>query len=326
MTRRPTAVPLAPHEQWFVDNGLPYFVDPVRAEVRRRLSVPRRVAVAALALLLGTGAGWAAGSLVDPGLGVAVGLWVALIVVVLWAAFVLRAGNVARWAARRTLGSLGLLFPLVTRALPLLLLFITFLFINTEVWQVCDRLSPGVMTGAVLVFAAVAVAFLLARLPEEVRGLDDGLDTARVRAACAGTPLEPYADLDQASGIDEPILGLEKANLVLVLLITQAIQVLLLSLCVFVFFLGFGGVTIDDHVIEAWLGAPPHPVAGGLISRELLRVAVFLASFSGLYFTVYAVTDEHYRKDFFTQITTELERAVGAREAYRALQRSVTGP
>ena len=56
----------------------------------------------------------------------------------------LRAGSIARWAGKRTLGSLGLLFPLVTRALPLLLLFITFLFINTEVWMVAASLDGGV--------------------------------------------------------------------------------------------------------------------------------------------------------------------------------------
>ena len=43
-----------------------------------------------------------------------------------------------RWAVGRTFGSLGMLFPLVTRALPLLLLFVTFLFINTEVWMVAN--------------------------------------------------------------------------------------------------------------------------------------------------------------------------------------------
>ena len=58
-----------------------------------------------------------------------------------------------------------------------------------------------------------------------------------------------------------------------------------------------------------------------LVSEQLLQVSVFLAAFSGLYFTVYAITDELYRKEFFTVIMNELRRAVGARVIYRALRR-----
>ena len=53
-----------------------------------------------------------------------------------------------------------------------------------------------------------------------------------------------------------------------------------------------------------------------------MQVSVFLAAFSGLYFTVYAVTDELYRKQFFSTIVRELERAVSARSAYRMLKRA----
>ena len=55
------------------------------------------------------------------------------------------------------------------------------------------------------------------------------------------------------------------------------------------------------------------------MSRELVQVSTFLAAFAGLYFTVYAVTDENYRKQFFTAIRRELERAVSVRLVYRAL-------
>ena len=55
----------------------------------------------------------------------------------------LHARPIVGWALRRTFGSLGLLLPLATRALPLLLLFVTFLFINTEVWQVTSNLDGG---------------------------------------------------------------------------------------------------------------------------------------------------------------------------------------
>jgi hypothetical protein len=122
---------------------------------------------------------------------------------------------------------------------------------------------------------------------------------------------------------------LQRANLVLVLLFSQALQVFLLAVSVFGFFLIFGSVAISDSVIQSWLGEeypdgrniPSHlPSLDWLpISNELFQVSVFLAAFSGLYFTVYAVTDQNYREQFFTSIAEELERAVGVQTVYRTL-------
>ena len=56
----------------------------------------------------------------------------------------LHAGPIVRWAlAAHASAACGLLFPMATRALPLLLLFVTFLFINTEVWQVASNLTSA---------------------------------------------------------------------------------------------------------------------------------------------------------------------------------------
>ncbi len=117
---------------------------------------------------------------------------------------------------------------------------------------------------------------------------------------------------------------LQKANLVLVLLFSQALQVLLLAFSVFVFFIVFGKVAISDSVITTWVGRRPSslPSLDWLpISNELFQVSVFLAAFSGLYFTVYAVTDQTYRDQFFTSVSKELERAIGVQTVYRSLTR-----
>ena len=79
-------------------------------------------------------------------------------------------------------------------------------------------------------------------------------------------------------------------------------------------------VAIDDDVIESWITVPPsYPFGQHLVSRELARVSIFLAAFSGLYFTVYAVTDNNYRQQFFAKIMRELARVVVARICYREL-------
>ncbi|SDR68983.1 hypothetical protein SAMN04488570_0026 [Nocardioides scoriae] len=283
-------------DHWFVEHGLPWFVPERRERAHRALHSPRVVLglalVAAASLLLGGLLAWATGS---PSLAPASLLTATGVAAVAYAGTALGAWPIARWAVLRTLGSLPMLFPLVTRALPLLLLFITFLFVNAEVWQLSATLDGGVLWLTVLLFAAIGVVFLHTRLAEELDRVDDA----------AGAP---------------QIHGLEKANLILVLMIAQAVQVLLLAVTVFAFFMVFGGLVMTHTVQEAWTqqdAVQALPWADNL-SVELVQVSVFLAAFSGLYFTVYAVTDETYRDQFFTEIKAELDRAVEVRAAYLA--------
>ncbi len=277
-------------EAWFLAHGLPYFVDDIREDVRRRLYTGRLLIVAVIGLIFAVPAGfW---------LGVAVGVTVLLLVAAVYAGRALKFQLIAGWALRHALANLALLFPLVTRALPMLLLFITFLFINTEVWMIAAALDDGVLWLAVLLFAGVATGFLVVRLIEEVDRLDDEVGRDQLGDA---------AD----------VVGLQRANLVLVLLIIQGFQVLLLSLAVFVFLIIFGAVAMDEEVLKAWIGDDlTYPWGLRLVSRELVQVSTFLASFSGLYFAVNAITDETYRREFFTDVLGELEQALRVRVGY----------
>lgn len=323
---------LDPHlqaEAWFREHGLPYFVDDVRTEVRRRLHVARIVRVLLVGLAVGVAAGVVSGLVAGTGqdgsIGFTVGWVVTLGLVSIYALRALQTAAIATWAAGRAFASLGLLVPLVTRALPMLLLFVTFFFINTEIWQVAHELEWGVLGGTVLFFGLAAVFFLVSRLGEELDEVDDIVDTEEVVAGCVDTPLEEAArDLAARRtdlGVDTQVVGLEKANLVLALVIAQAVQVLLLSVAVSLFFVVFGSVAIDPDVIESWIGRRPDWIlVDGVVSIQLVKVAIFLGSFSGLYFTVYAITDATYRQQFFTEILRELERAVGVRAVYRHLK------
>ena len=317
---------LSPQERWFVDRGLAYFADPVRATVWRRLALPRLVPALLVLFLLSVSAGVLTTKLI-PGeqlawVGFTVGAQLFGVLCLAYALFALRAGSITRWAIGRTFESLWQHYPLVTKALPMLLVFITFLFINTEVWQVATTLNASTMASVVSTFALLAVLFLYARLAKVVGHYDDKLDGQRVCDACAGTPFEAYADLDEQPGIDEPLDRLERANLVLAMLVTQVIQVLLLSLAVMAFFLLFGMLTINADVVKSWTGHPPTPILWGLLNQEILRVSVFLSGFAALYFTVTAVNDETYRQEFFGSLEDETEQALAAREVYRAIQRA----
>ena len=306
--------PIAAADAWFLEHGLSYFVPERRADVRNALRLRRTVPLLLLVALLAAAAGaalaWVSGqfsaapaTLVS--LGLAAALWYALTA--------LHARQIVTWGLKRTFGGLRRLLPMTTRA-------ITFLFINTEMWQVGGNLSVGSLWLVVLLFALLAVAFLLVRLPEEVDRADDAVDDALLLRACAGTPLEQpcrelVADPDADPAAHAEVTGFERWNLILVLMVVQVVQVLLLSLAVFAFLMVFGTLIMTDPVIGAWRAGDDFNE-----SRALVQVSVFLAAFSGLYLTVSTVTDETYRAQFFSGVTRELERAVGMRAVYLTLR------
>ena len=325
--------PLPAADAWFLSHGLTYFVPEVRAQVRSALSPRRTVPLAVAVGLLGAGTGALLASVsgqfsAAPAVLVSIGIAAAAS----YALTVLRARPIVTWAVGRTLGSLRQLLPMMTRALPLLLVFVTFLFINAEVWQMSAALSTGTLWLTVLLFSGLAVAFLLVRLPEEVDLVDDAVDETFLRRACRGTPLEASCEellAEQAPDAADPVAlatvsGFERANLVIVLLVIQSVQILLLAVTVLAFFLLFGSLVMGAEVQETWTAMDPGTITSlpGLssISLPLFQVSIFLAGFSVLYLTVSTVTDDTYREHFLASLVVELEQAVGMRAVYLALR------
>jgi hypothetical protein len=332
VARVPDAAPRAPREAalratevWFERHGLPYFVPEQRAAVRQALRLGRTLPLLVAAVLVAAAAGVALAWLGDQ-LAFAPAALVTLVLLasVWYALTALRARAIVVWAFAITFRSLAALVPVATRALPLLVLFVTFLFVNTEVWQVSANLGLGDLWLVVLLFLGLSVAFLLVRLPEEVDRADDGMDAADLAAACAGTPLEGHlADVGDVAAEHAEVSGPERWNLLLMLLLAQLIQVTLLAVTVAGFLLVLGAIVIGPAVYDAWLGAPAHPVLGlRRVTSELLEVAVFLGAFSGFYLTVSAFTDDKFREQFAGVVGHQLERAIGVRAAYRALRQS----
>jgi hypothetical protein len=116
-------------------------------------------------------------------------------------------------------------------------------------------------------------------------------------------------------------------NVGLVLFVSQALQVLFVSLLVALFFVVFGMLAIEESVREEWLGYQPDPLLtvsiGGdsfELTTELLRVAGGLAAFSGFYFAVAMLTDSTYREEFLSELTSEMRDSFRARAEYLRLR------
>jgi hypothetical protein len=112
-----------------------------------------------------------------------------------------------------------------------------------------------------------------------------------------------------------------------VMFVSQAVQVLIVSVALGVFFVAFGLLAINDEVRAGWLGTPGNVLLDFELfgerlelTSELLRVAGGLAAFSGFYFAIAIFTDSTYRDEFLDELTAEMRETFRARAEYCRLR------
>ena len=238
----------------------------------------------------------------------------------------------ARWAFRRTFQELGEVFNLAARALPLLFLFNSFLFISRDVWEFSADMTKTRVWGVVGLFAAFTVLFLFYRLPDEVRRVAAHDDRNTIIAACLHTPMETVAGRVELHEGELPLTRAQRLNVLLVLFIGQILQVVLLGVLVFVFFVGFGKAALTQDLINDWTGkakgfSEPATFFGYNIQQythisidnRLWQVSLFLAAVSAFFFSISSMTDEAYKAQFYERMNKELETAIQVRRVYLAL-------
>ena len=207
--------------------------------------------------------------------------------------------SILRWAANRLVSQLAASLVLLTRAVPVLLIFMIVLFINTEMWQVFSDVSDPALAGVVTLFLVVGSMFIASRLPREVRALE----------------LEV--------GADPPLTRRQRFNVGLVMFVSQGLQVLVVAVLVGAFFVAFGALAITPHVVDVWIGRPPHAIAGhASLSEELVKVSSALAAFSGLYYAIAVLSDATYRAEFLEELQTSLHETFGDRARYLQARRA----
>ena len=230
---------------------------------------------------------------------------------------------IATWATKRVFRQLGDTVRLFARALPVLLVFVTFLFINAEVWQMASRLFGPLFAATLGLFAAFGALFSIVRLPTEVEGLARFESWESVRQLCTVGPGAEFDPVAESPPI-KPLTRRQWFNVGLVVLFGQAVQVLLVVALLGAFLVLLGVLAFREETMLVWTGLDAVNVLFELtlfdrtvlLTEELLRVAGFLAAFSGLYFAVTAVTDAAYREEFFDEVVGEVREALAVRSLY----------
>lgn len=229
------------------------------------------------------------------------------------------------WAASQLLDQVGAVGRMLTRALPLLLLFTTFLYINAEVWQVAGTLEGPAFAIVLGLFFVLGSAFVLSRVPAEIRAASDFDHWEEVRALVVGTPAEGLTLPGAGDPAETPLSVRQRVNIGLVTLFSQAILITFVAVALFAFFVVFGVLAISADTVAGWTGLTSVDVLAELqlgsrplvVTEQHLRVAAFLGAFSGMYFTVVLGTDSTYRDEFARDTRPEIRQALAVRLAYR---------
>jgi hypothetical protein len=223
------------------------------------------------------------------------------------------------WAGRHLLLQGASTGRLLARALPLLLLVVTFFFLTQETWQILGPLDTLDFLLVITLFGTIGLVFLVTRVPgelEELNEFDRWTDVARL---VHGTPAIDLHLPTEGRPIPPPLDRRQWINAGLLVVFSQLVQTGVVMIGVGALFVVFGAIAFPTETQEVWTATTPEvllEVQGHIVSVQLLRVAVFLAVFTGLTFSVQQATDPLYRESFRADIVGEIRQAFAVREAY----------
>ncbi|MGI9019884.1 MAG: hypothetical protein ACR2G3_04160 [Solirubrobacterales bacterium] len=211
---------------------------------------------------------------------------------------------ILRWVMGRLAGQLSSSLGLIAKALPLLLIFALLSFTTQEAWQIFPGVTTPIYFLVIGMFVVLGTLFLGVRIPAEARALER-----------------------EAGGDAPPLDRRQRLNVGLVMFVSQAVQVLIVSAALGAFFVAFGLLAINDEVRTGWFGNPGEvllqfELLGERLelTSELLRVAGGLAAFSGFYFAIAVFTDSTYRGEFLDEMSGEMRDTFRARADYCSLR------
>jgi hypothetical protein len=234
------------------------------------------------------------------------------------------------WGVRLIRRQLDQIAAVIVRTLPFLLLFSVFFVLTAEVWQVADDLPGayfGMVVGGMVLLGTLFVVLVTRADVDELNSFDSWAD---IEALCAKTPVAGFDSdtLDDPPAV-APLPRRARVNVSLVLFVSQAVQILLVSAAVFAFYMVFGLLTVREGTLGSWIGEgaltdddriATIALLGNdvVMTRQLLIVAGFVATFAGLQFAVQVVSDANYRREFASDMASDVRQALAVRTVIAA--------
>ncbi|TDZ79875.1 hypothetical protein DE4585_03624 [Mycobacteroides salmoniphilum] len=294
----------------------------VRADSVRRALSWLVITIFVIVLPLADTGSWASAAAMMPAFLLAA-------LVLIWLTY-LGAGSIGLWALRYASTQFGALATLMSRALPLLMLTVV-VFFTGELWQLSARITRERLWQTIGFLALTALAFMAVTVRDELAGLRENRAGQPATASLlVGTPLADLSDDAPRPALSWP----ERLNVLLVMVVSQAIQVAFFTAGVFAFFMLLGIIAVPHDVMALWSneaacasGAAP-PCAGtwfGIrigVPQTLIHMALLVAVLSGLYFTVNSSVDPQYRSRFFEPLIADVAISLAGRDAYLAATRA----
>jgi hypothetical protein len=176
-------------------------------------------------------------------------------------------------------------------------------------------MSPGL--------GAIAVAFITTATIERVRPiLLSPTRPPKVDGALLGTPFH---------GLPAPVQRvhlsrLERVNVVFVLVMTQVVQVLVVSIVTPLVFAVLGLILLTPKLLAEWTrnGASDGVIFGMTlpIPQALIQTSMFLGALTFMYIAARAAGDADYRTEFLDPLIDDLTLTLDARDRYRLQTRA----
>lgn len=250
------------------------------------------------------------------------------VLVIAWALVYFGVLSLAAWLIREVVGSLGAIGVTLARTVPLLLGVVTFFFFTAEVWQSVGRVPTVAYCGVMALFVGVGSLFLASRWQFDLTRLAR-FETRQDLQAALERGMAP--DELTAQGVrvpaDCPLSRAQRSNLRLVATLSKLVVAALVGALVYLFFLCLGVLGMSAETVKAWTQADPRILQQVTVlshtfslSWEHLKVAGFLAVFTGFYFAVVSATDAKLREGLRETAQDAVREACAARLALLAGQ------
>jgi hypothetical protein len=238
--------------------------------------------------------------------------------------------SLTRWAVQEVWCQIRNL-TLLGWVLGFLLAFVTFLFVQAELWEVVGELHGLPLWIALGLFPILGFLVTIIRVPSEIESAARFHDWTDVRKVLAALKVSNLKHLNRLPYSFEPLpkspSRREQANVALVILFVLGLQFFVAATMIWIFFVLFGMLALNPNTLAGWIGHCPTglPATPTLmrtlpLSQELLKVAAFIGAFSGLYFTVQAISNDPNRTDFIDRIEVKVRDLLAVRYVYLAVR------